>query len=278
MKMNNIDQIRLLYWWKLIEQKMFPLHVAKDKNKLGNWLQLYKNYITSNHKYIPNPNEIKIKNFSFEWHIEPNLNFNLRFRFERDIFKVTSSTLNSLKYENISDEINYKLSQLKNELFTDKDLFIERVWELIGDDIYDDEILKYSTGISHIVEYDSKYLSEMDYLPQIFGLNNITPKDKDIIKKKPNKGEIKKILTNFIVHPAIHNHIESLSHNIRTNFNSKNPFYILYQLAFQFIDIEKDFNNSALKQKEFDRLVSIVEKHIDNNLSVSSGELFNLNK
>ena len=124
----------------------------------------------------------------------------------------------------------------------------------------------------------AEYLSELDYLYQIFDLNNINQKDKDIIKKKPNKDEIKKILTDFIVHPANHNHFESLSHNIRTNFNSKNPFFILFQLAFQFIDIENDFTNSDLKQKEFDRLVNIVKKHIKNNSSVSSGELFNLNR
>ncbi len=155
-------------------------------------------------------------------------------------------------------------------------MFIKRIWELIDDDIYDDEILKYSTGIPHIVEYDSEYLSELDCLDKILNLNNINQKDKNIIKEKPNKDEIKKILTDFIVHPANHNHFESLSHSIRTNFNSKNPFFILFQLAFQLIDFDNDFTNSELKKNEFIRLVEIVERNIENSSSVSSGELFDL--
>ncbi len=135
MKMNNIDQIRLLYWWKLIEKKMFPLHISHKSKDLKDWSQQYKNYITSyfpaNHKYNPNLNEIKIKNFSFGWQIEPNLNFNLTFRFERGIFKITSSTLNSLKYEKIPTEINNKLLQIKNELFPIKICLLKEFGNLL---------------------------------------------------------------------------------------------------------------------------------------------------
>ncbi len=145
------------------------------------------------------------------------------------------------------------------------------------------------------IHYDNKFMSELDLADIV--ANEIEKQkakkgdktqqnerviDKQLMTKLKetdiDKKAIENILTSMIAHPALHHHFKDLSDYIRINFNTKNSFLLLYQVAFQLADYKTDYRHSDLKLKEFDRLVNIVEKHIKNNSSVSSGELFNLNK
>ncbi len=146
-----------------------------------------------------------------------------------------------------------------------------------------------------IYEFDNKYLSELDIIDLFIKdfekqktnegnkkqSNNKQFINKNIITEISNftisKKNIEDVLKSMIEHPAIHVHLENISHEIRIGFNTKNPFLFLYHVAFQFSDYKNDFRNSVLKQSEFNRLVDIIERNI-NESTISSGVLFGLKK
>jgi len=278
----DIERYRKIYWWKRIEKMLFPLNTLKNAKELKSWLFNYKNYVQSfqvpKHKYKPLENGIIHENFSLEWAITNENKFSIAFRFERGLFKITDSTLKSLRYEKIPAEICENISKAKGEIFKGSNEFIERIWELIEVDIYDEEIKNYSNGIPITYDYDNKFISEIDDFDNIFELTDFKSVQKKEIKSNPTRDEIQEILQSFIVHPDLHIHFESLSHEIRANFASKNIFYLLYQIAFQLIDTENRFENSPSKKEELNRLVDIIESSLKSEKTISSGELFKFKK
>ncbi len=124
------------------------------------------------------------------------------------------------------------------------------------------------------LHYDGRYLSELDLI-NIFNDGIDKQLLHNIKQKKISSIQIERILNSMLVHPALHFHLEDLSHYVRLNFNTKNPFLFLYQLAFQLLDYKVDFRDSEKKQLEFKRLVEMVIKNIDYQNQIASGILLN---
>jgi len=127
------------------------------------------------------------------------------------------------------------------------------------------------------LHYDETYLSELD-LDEMFHSGIDKKLLRDLKQIKPNKDNIYSVLNSMIVHPALHLHFKNISHFVRLNTNTKNPFLFLYQLAFQLTDYATDFRESDIKNKEINRLTDIAFKNIEAQIPISSGELFMLNK
>lgn len=141
------------------------------------------------------------------------------------------------------------------------------------------DIKNYSIDISQksliqSLHYDGRYISELDLI-DIF--NNGIDKQllHDLKQEEISSDKIRKIMESMIIHPALHFHLEDLSHYVRLNFNTKNPFLFLYQLAFQLLDYKEDYRNSEKKQLEFERLVEMIVKNIDDQNQIASGILLN---
>jgi hypothetical protein len=133
--------------------------------------------------------------------------------------------------------------------------------------------------------YDEQFISELDLI-NIFNSGMDKKNNSGMDKKKlkvlneqePTQEDITRILTSMVAHPALHIHLESVSNFIRINFNTKNPFLFLYQLAFQLADHKTDFKDSKLKQKEFNKLIELVKNNIETETRIPSGELFKVVK
>lgn len=118
------------------------------------------------------------------------------------------------------------------------------------------------------------------FLPESWASNHIgeiiRPDKLSKIKKATiSQLDIERVLKSMIVHPAHHIHLEDLSHFVRININTENPFLFLYQVAFQLTNYKTDFRNCNEKQKEFQRVLTLLEKNI-NATSIPAGELFKL--
>ncbi len=129
-------------------------------------------------------------------------------------------------------------------------------------------------GLSQSFHYDNKYLSELDLI-DIFNAGIDKQLLHNLKQKKISYVQIQRILESMITHPALHLHLEDLSHSVRLNLNTKNPFLFLYQLAFQLLDYKADLRDSAKKQLEFKRLVEMIVENIDNQNQIASGILLN---
>jgi len=108
--------------------------------------------------------------------------------------------------------------------------------------------------------YDSRYACECD----------------DAAKYENNFDEeiLKELLERKVDHPALHYHFESphiqgkYSHEIRIGADIKNPFFFLYQLAYQFLCFPEDKRRDELK-----RLKKVIFENRDKD-RISPGTLF----
>ncbi len=123
--------------------------------------------------------------------------------------------------------------------------------------------------------YDNQYFSNLD-LTDIFHSGIDSAELRRIKQIVPSRADLENILHNMIAHPALHFHYEEISHFIRLGFNTKNPFMLLYHIAFQLCDYKTDFRNSDSKKNEFNRLVDLVESNIRAQTAIASGVLFGL--
>lgn len=109
--------------------------------------------------------------------------------------------------------------------------------------------------------YDSKYFNELDVCEKEWP----SSRDYKAELKKVKEKDIENILMGKVAHPAIHQHIKykRVPHYIRIGISNKNPFFFLYQLAFQLCDCFQDFKDSDLKKKEFRRMKKLFFEYIN---------------
>lgn len=113
-------------------------------------------------------------------------------------------------------------------------------------------------------EYDNRYKCEFDYLDD--------KKSKKDPSNEFSRDELKEVLKNKIVHPALHCHIKGkisvkenseeeeidFPHDIRIGTAGKNPFLFLYQLAYQFLALFGEEAGKKKKERELNRLVEVI--------------------
>lgn len=127
-------------------------------------------------------------------------------------------------------------------------------------------------GIDLQFEYDKKNFCEFDYLNEHCELSN-----------KFDEDQLKTVLENKICHPAIHFHIKGKTtghtkeesdfpHDIRIGPATKNPFFFLYQLHYQFLYIYGD-----KKERELNRLNTVIFNNKEE-IDISPGVLFGVKK
>jgi hypothetical protein len=227
------DKIIYIYIWKTIERIAFS---PRGEKEIRDWLKQYASFI------------IKLKTGS------------------REIIKAKNSI-----YDLNLDNLKIRFSNCFN-------LPKFRI------DLIQNEVVQY-------LEYDEKYISEQEiadyFIQAVEKQKNIKGKptkqsinlfiDKQFAKKvseyRITTNDIKIVLESMISHPAIHVHLEHISHEFRIGFNTKNPFLFLFHIAFQFCDLENNLHNSELKKNEFNRLVEIINRNIKAD-TISSGVLF----
>jgi hypothetical protein len=127
------------------------------------------------------------------------------------------------------------------------------------------------------LEYDKQYFCEFDYLDE-----HCPEKSNNFSKK-----ELEEVLKSKIWHPALHYHIKGsvcdkmkekevdFPHDIRIGTAVKNPLLFLYQLSFQFLGVLEEANGEAKKQKEFERLVTVILEN-KNEMEIPSKMLFGI--
>ena len=126
--------------------------------------------------------------------------------------------------------------------------------------------------------YDADYFSELSLLDERW----LSRKDLVNVLKSTSKSDIEHIIRGKVVHPSIHHHILNIEfpHNIRFGVSYKNPYLLLYQLAFQLCHYDKEFSESDMKKREFYRLKELFCEFTDNfsegQLPISPGKFFNL--
>lgn len=145
--------------------------------------------------------------------------------------------------------------------------------------IYYDDLSKFSFLIrwkdtSLKLEYDNQYTCEFDYLEEHCSRSN-----------EFNKNALEEVLKSKIYHPAIHCHIDAkdldnaegkeadIPHDIRIGPANKNPFFFLYQLAFQFLYGLEDRYGHNKKDQEFKRLINVILEN-KNKMKIAPGVLF----
>jgi len=124
--------------------------------------------------------------------------------------------------------------------------------------------LFYSRGCFQI-DCDTTYLFEFT--------NDLNP---NINVKEITKEAVEQVIKKRINHPALHTHLKREDggddyHHLRIGFATNNPFVILYQIAFQIIDYQKE--DSKMKEEEVGRLTKILYSN-RNRPEISAGILF----
>jgi hypothetical protein len=89
------------------------------------------------------------------------------------------------------------------------------------------------------------------------------------ILKKFTEADLRAVIDGLLLHPAVHQHIESPidEHEIRIGGGIDNPFLFLFHLRYQLCPIE------TKRERERDRLVNLFSQAVRNNAPITANTL-----